>query len=84
MLGTKSLSLPGTHAIIFPWVPPENLPENNLIAIRDQLVSIFHEFNRTKHWSLTQSSPTTGDEGGDEGLRKEEMYALFSEPPRKA
>ena len=84
MLGIENVSLPGTHAIIFPWVPPENLPENILIAIRDQLVSIFHEIDRIKSRSSTQSSPTTGDEGGDEGLRKEEMYALFSEPPRKA
>ena len=65
MLGTKSLSLPGTHAIIFPWVPPENLPENILTTIRDQLISIFHEFDRIKSRSSTQSSPTTGDEGGD-------------------
>ena len=66
------------------WVPPETLPENILIAIRDQLASIFDQINRIKSRSSTQSSPTTGDEGGDEGLRKEEMYGLFSEPPRKA
>ena len=84
MLGAENLSLPDSHTIIFPWVPPVNLPEKILIAIRDQLVSIFHEFDRIKSRSSTQSSPTTGDEGGDEGLRKEEMYGLFSEPPRKA
>ena len=84
MIGTENVSLPGTHAIIFPWVPPETLPENILIALRDQLVSLFDHINRIKSLSSTQSSPTTGDEGGDEGLRKEEMYALFSEPPRKA
>ena len=51
--------------MIFPWVPPENLPEKILTTIRDQLVSIFHEFDRIKSRSSTQSSPTTGDEGGD-------------------
>ena len=77
MLGTKSLSLPGTHAIIFPWVPPENLPENILIAIRDQLVSIFHEIDRIKSRSSTQSSPATGVEGGD--AVEDEKYEDYSD-----
>ena len=72
MLGTENVSLPGTHAIIFPWVPPENLPEKILTTIRDQLLSIFHEFDRIKSRSSTQSSPTTGDE--DEGEEEKEKY----------
>ena len=79
MLGIENVSLPGTHAIIFPWVPPETLPENILIAIRDQLASIFDQINRIKSRSSTQSSPTTGDEGGDEGEDEDnnEVYKML-------
>ena len=77
MLGTENVSLPGTHAIIFPWVPPENLPEKILTTIRDQLVSIFHEFDRIKSRSSTQSSPATGDEGGD--AVEDEKYEDYSD-----
>ena len=77
MLGIENVSLPGTHAIIFPWVPPENLPEKILTTIRDQLVSIFHEFDRIKSRSSTQSSPTSSDEEEDEEYHEYREFREF-------
>ncbi|KAH9938984.1 uncharacterized protein BXZ73DRAFT_44096, partial [Epithele typhae] len=51
--------LPGTHATVFPWVPPDGLPLAVLQSIRDDLKAVLAQaINRTlQDTGSAQSSP---------------------------
>ncbi|CDO76662.1 hypothetical protein BN946_scf184897.g1 [Trametes cinnabarina] len=61
--GPISFVLPGTHAVIFPWLPPPGIPENALIKIREGLFGVLHArvCEPVVDYSSNQSSPVDED-----------------------
>ncbi|KAI0356998.1 hypothetical protein OH77DRAFT_1477311 [Trametes cingulata] len=61
--------LPGTHSIIYPWLPPTfGVPDNVLASMRGALFATFHRVALEHDAGLasTQSSPTSDDEHSTE------------------
>ncbi|KZV89724.1 hypothetical protein EXIGLDRAFT_771468 [Exidia glandulosa HHB12029] len=58
--GKASVYLPGTHAMIYPWAPPEGIPLPILVQLRERLFSIFVRITCTHDTGLgsNQASPT--------------------------
>ncbi|KZV97735.1 hypothetical protein EXIGLDRAFT_832631 [Exidia glandulosa HHB12029] len=60
---SSSVFLPGTHAMLYPWVPPTGIPLPILLKLRERLFSIFLRITCSHDTGLgsTQSSPTLSE-----------------------
>ncbi|KAJ3992995.1 hypothetical protein F5050DRAFT_822498 [Lentinula boryana] len=56
------LSLPGTHNGIFAWIPPRDIPEDILFQLRNELLSILRDVDRSHS---RQSSAASNDSEDD-------------------
>ncbi|KAJ3834546.1 hypothetical protein F5878DRAFT_664675 [Lentinula raphanica] len=61
--GEIRFDLPGTHNIIFPWIPPREVPEQILVELRDDLIAIAEKISRSHS---RQSSGVSADDDDDD------------------
>ncbi|KAJ3740530.1 hypothetical protein DFH05DRAFT_1529126 [Lentinula detonsa] len=57
------LSLPGTHNGIFAWIPPREIPEDILFQLRNELLKVLREVDRSHS---QQSSAASNDSEDDD------------------